>query len=111
MSRRDLASMVCTPCKGGIPPMGHDEIESYLADLDEDWEVVDDHHLERVYRFKDFAEALGFVNRVGELAESVGHHPDIELGWGRVKLTIFTHKIGGLHESDFIFAAKADSLI
>jgi 4a-hydroxytetrahydrobiopterin dehydratase len=111
VSRRDLASMVCTPCKGGIPPMEHAEIESYLADLDEDWEVVDDHHLERVYRFKDFAEALAFTNRVGELAESVGHHPDIELGWGRVKLTIFTHKIGGLHESDFVFAAKADSLV
>jgi 4a-hydroxytetrahydrobiopterin dehydratase len=111
VSRRDLASMVCTPCKGGVPPMEHDEIESYLAELDEDWEVVDDHHLERVYRFKDFAEALAFTNRVGELAESVGHHPDIELGWGRVKLTIFTHKIGGLHESDFIFAAKADSLV
>jgi 4a-hydroxytetrahydrobiopterin dehydratase len=111
VSRRDLASMVCTPCKGGIPPMEHDRIESYLADLDDDWEVVDDHHLERVYRFKDFADALAFTNRVGELAESVGHHPDIELAWGRVKLTIFTHKIGGLHESDFVFAAKADSLV
>jgi 4a-hydroxytetrahydrobiopterin dehydratase len=111
VSPRDLASMVCTPCKGGIPPMEHDEIESHAADLDEDWEVVDDHHLERVYRFKDFAEALAFTNRVGELAESVGHHPDVELRWGLVKLMIFTHKIGGLHESDFIFAAKADTLV
>ena len=74
------------------------------------WTEVDG-ALQREFRFRDFREALRFVNRVGELAESVGHHPDIELGWGRVKLTIFTHKIGGLHESDFVLAAKADSLV
>lgn len=104
---RDLASMECVPCKGGIPPFTREEIAPYLADLD-GWEVVDDHHLAKEFRFKNFREALAYTNRVGELAESVGHHPDIELAWGRVKLTVFTHKIGGLQEGDFVFAAKAD---
>jgi 4a-hydroxytetrahydrobiopterin dehydratase len=108
--RRDLASMDCLPCRGGVPPMAHDEVASYLDDLGGEWRAVDDHHLEREYRFKNFRRALDFTNRVGELAEAVGHHPDIELGWGRVKLTVFTHKIGGLHEADFVFAAKAERL-
>jgi 4a-hydroxytetrahydrobiopterin dehydratase len=105
---RDLAAMECVPCKGGIPPLTHDEIRPYLSDLGNEWEVVDDHHLAKTYRFKNFREALAYTNRVGELAEEVGHHPDIELAWGRVRLTVFTHKIGGLHEADFVFAAKAD---
>jgi 4a-hydroxytetrahydrobiopterin dehydratase len=108
---RDLASMECVPCRGGIPPLTHAEIEPYLADLGNEWEVLDDHHLSKAYRFKNFREALDFTNRVGELAEEVGHHPDIELSWGRVKLTVFTHKIGGLHEADFVFAAKADRVL
>jgi len=105
---RDLASMECVPCKGGIPPFTPEEIGPYLADLGNGWEVVDDHHLAKEFRFKNFREALAYTNRVGELAEAVGHHPDIELAWGRVKLTVFTHKIGGLQEGDFVFAAKAD---
>jgi 4a-hydroxytetrahydrobiopterin dehydratase len=105
---RDLASMQCVPCKGGIPPLTHEEIEPYLADLGGGWEVAGDHHLEKTYRFKNFREALACTNRVGELAEEVGHHPDIALSWGKVTLTVFTHKIGGLHEADFVFAAKAD---
>jgi 4a-hydroxytetrahydrobiopterin dehydratase len=108
---RDLASMECVPCRGGIPPLTRREIEPYLADLGNDWRVVENHHLEKEYRFRNFRDALAFTNRVGELAEEVGHHPDIELSWGRVKLTVFTHKIGGLHESDFVFAAKADSVL
>jgi len=72
--------------------------------------VVDEHHLEKEYRFKDFRTALAFTNRIGELAETQGHHPDIFLSWGRVRLAIWTHKINGLTESDFIFAAKADIL-
>jgi 4a-hydroxytetrahydrobiopterin dehydratase len=91
--------------------MPHDEIETYLADLGGDWHVVDDHHLEKEYRFKNFREALDFTNRVGELAESIGHHPDILLAWGRVKLTVWTHKIDGLFEADFVFAAKADAVL
>jgi 4a-hydroxytetrahydrobiopterin dehydratase len=108
---RDLASMECLPCKGGVPPLTPDEIEPYLADLGNDWEVVDHHHLRKTYRFKNFREALDFTNRVGELAEEIGHHPDVELAWGRVSLTVFTHKIDGLHESDFVFAAKADAVL
>ena len=107
---RNLASMECVPCKGGVPPLEPDEIDAYLEDLGNDWRVVDDHHLEKEYRFKDFREALDYTNRVGELAEEVRHHPDIELSWGRVRLTVFTHKIGGLHEADFVFAAKADTV-
>ena len=108
---RDLASMQCVPCRGGVPPLTHDEIAPYLEDLGGEWRAIDDHHLEKTYRFPDFRDALAFTNRVGELAEDVGHHPDIELSWGRVKLTIFTHKIGGLHEADFVFAAKADAVL
>lgn len=72
--------------------------------------MVDEHHLEKTYPFKDFREALAFTNRVGELAENQGHHPDIYLAWGKVQLKIWTHKIDGLTESDFVFAAKADQL-
>jgi 4a-hydroxytetrahydrobiopterin dehydratase len=106
----DLAARECVPCRGGVPPLDDDAIARFLEDLGGDWTVVDGHHLEKEYRFKNFRQALEFVNRVGELAEAVNHHPDIELGWGRVKLRIFTHKIDGLHESDFVFAAKADRL-
>ncbi len=105
---RDLASMECVPCRGGVPPLGHEEALAFLADLGGGWQVVEDHHLEKEYRFKDFREALDFTNLVGELAERVGHHPDISLAWGRVKVTIWTHKIDGLNEADFVFAAKAD---
>ena len=107
---RDLASMVCVPCRGGIAPLTPEEIAPYLEDLGNAWRVVDDHRLEKEYGFRNFREALDFTNRVGELAEDVGHHPDIELAWGRVKLTVWTHKIDGLHEADFVFAAKADTL-
>jgi 4a-hydroxytetrahydrobiopterin dehydratase len=105
---KDLAAMECVPCKGGVPPLEGEELEGLAESLGGDWQVVDDHHLEREYRFKNFREALGFTNRVGELAEQQNHHPDIFLAWGKVRLTIWTHKIDGLTESDFVFAAKAD---
>ncbi len=90
--------------------MEADEIERMREQLGEGWEVVENHHLRKKYKFKNFREALAFTNRVGALAEEIGHHPDIELGWGRVALEIWTHKINGLAESDFIFAAKCDEL-
>ncbi len=105
---RDLASMECVPCRGGVPPLVGEELERYRADLGGEWQVVDGHHLEKSYRFRDFREALDFTDRIGELAEAVGHHPDIHLAWGKVVLTVWTHKIDGLHEADFVFAAKAD---
>jgi 4a-hydroxytetrahydrobiopterin dehydratase len=106
----DLAKKECVPCKGGIPPLSEPESTELLARLGEGWRVVDTHHLEKEYRFKDFRAALAFTNRIGELAEAQGHHPDIHLSWGKVRLIIWTHKINGLTESDFILAAKADLL-
>ena len=106
----DLAKMECIPCKGGVPPMMAEQIMPWQQRLGGDWQVVEDHHLRKEYRFKDFRQALAFTNQVGELAEQIGHHPDLHLAWGKVGVTIWTHKIGGLSESDFIFAAKVDAL-
>ncbi len=112
MSPSGLATKTCIPCKGGIPPLGGAALERLLAELGPNgWRVVDEHHLEKDYEFPDFASALAFVNRVGAIAEQEGHHPDLLLGWGRVQMTTWTHKIGGLTESDFILAAKADAAL
>ena len=104
----DLAKKTCIPCKGGVPPLKGIKLYDLLEKLKNDWEIIKEHHLEKEYLFKNFKEALNFTIKVGELAENQGHHPDIFLAWGKVKLTIWTHKIDGLTESDFIFAAKAD---
>ncbi|MGD8495771.1 MAG: 4a-hydroxytetrahydrobiopterin dehydratase [Gemmatimonadales bacterium] len=104
----DLAEQTCVPCRGGVPPMEADEAERLLAELDDDWTVVETHHLEREFEFPDFAAALAFTNAIGEIAEEQGHHPDIHLSWGRVGVEIWTHKIDGLTESDFVLAAKFD---
>lgn len=105
-----LAEKECVPCKGGMAPLKGDALSKLAEQVGDGWRVVDEHHLEKEYNFKDFREALDFTNRVGELAEAQGHHPDIYLTWGKVKLTIWTHKINGLSESDFVLAAKADQL-
>ena len=105
----ELASRQCVPCRGGVPPLRGEEITKLQAQLD-GWEVVNEHHLRREYKFGDFKETQAFVIRVGELAEAQGHHPDICYGWGRAEITIWTHKIDGLTESDFILAAKIDRL-
>jgi 4a-hydroxytetrahydrobiopterin dehydratase len=105
----DLAAKTCVPCRGGVPPLQGGEIEKLFSQI-EGWEVVGEHHLTKTYRFKDFKQALDFTNRVGALAEEQGHHPDIHLSWGQVRLEIWTHKIDGLTESDFILAAKSDQL-
>jgi len=105
---RDLASQQCVPCKGGVPPLAGAALRDLEAELGHGWRVVDGHHLEKEYRFKNFREALDFTVGVGELAEEQQHHPDILLAWGKVRLTIWTHKIDGLTESDFVFAAKAE---
>ena len=108
--KSELASKQCVPCRGGVPPLKGPQIGDLHRQLDENWRVVGEHHLTRDFTFKNFRQALDFTNRVGELAEEQGHHPDICLGWGRVALEIWTHKIDGLTESDFIFAAKVDGL-
>jgi len=105
-----LAEKECVPCKVGVPPVKGRDLAQLKEQLHADWKVVNEHHLEREYKFKDFKEALAFTNKVGELAEAQGHHPDIYLAWGKVKLTVWTHKIDGLTESDFVLAAKADRL-
>ena len=105
----ELASRQCVPCRGGVPPLHGEEITKLKAQLD-GWEVVNEHHLRKEYKFGDFKEAQAFVNRVGQLAEEQGHHPDICYGWGKAEITIWTHKIDGLTESDFILAAKIDRI-
>lgn len=104
-----LADKACVPCRGGVPPLTPEEIAPFGAELP-DWEVVDHHHLRRMFTFANFREALAFTNAVGELAEQQGHHPDIHLAWGKVGIEIWTHKIDGLTESDFVMAAKIERL-
>lgn len=107
-----LSERECIPCKGDVPPLARDAAGQLLAQLGNDWAIKNDGHLflEKTYRFKNFREALDFTNLVGDLADRVNHHPDIALAWGRVTLTVWTHKIKGLSETDFVFAAKCDAL-
>jgi len=107
----ELAAKRCVPCRGGVPPLAGNELTTYQELLEDGWDVVNEHHLERSYQFDDFRQALDFTARVGEMAEEQDHHPDIFLAWVVVKVTIWTHKIDGLTESDFVFAAKADQLV
>jgi 4a-hydroxytetrahydrobiopterin dehydratase len=107
----DLSKRHCAPCQGGTPPLSGEAIAPLRRQLHPDWRVVDEHHLERTFRFPDFREALAFTNRVGELAETEDHHPDLHLAWGKVTMQVWTHKIGGLSDNDFILAAKADRLV
>lgn len=95
------------PCKGGVPALKGDALSALKRELP-DWEVVREHHLHKAFSFPDFKKALDFVNRVGAIAEEQGHHPDIFLAWGKAEITIWTHKIDGLTESDFVLAAKID---
>jgi 4a-hydroxytetrahydrobiopterin dehydratase len=104
-----LADKHCVPCRGGVSPLKGDELKKLHGGIPE-WEVADEHQLHREFRFPDFKQALAFVNRVGTIAEQEGHHPDILLAWGKVGITLWTHKIDGLTESDFILAAKIDRL-
>jgi 4a-hydroxytetrahydrobiopterin dehydratase len=103
-----LAGKHCVPCHGGVPRLGAAEIAPLLGQL-EGWEVVEGHHLSKRYGFPNFADALAFVNRVGEVAESEGHHPDVTFGWGYARIEIHTHAIDGLSESDFVLAARIDA--
>jgi 4a-hydroxytetrahydrobiopterin dehydratase len=105
-----LAQKKCIPCKGGVPPLKGKALLDLNQQL-EGWEVVKEHHLAKNYKFSNFKNALDFVNRVGEKAEEEGHHPDIFLAWGQVGITLWTHKIDGLTESDFIMAAKIDRVL
>lgn len=105
----ELSSKKCVPCTGGVPPLKGEALQALQKQV-EGWNVVEEHHLFKSFKFPDFLTALGFVNRVAEIAEEQGHHPVITLTWGKVEIKIYTHKINGLTESDFILAAKIDTL-
>ena len=107
---KELFGKKCTPCEGDVAPLMAGEIEE-LHKQTPGWEIVEWHHLTKIFAFRDFAEALAFVNKVGALAESEGHHPDIKFGWGYATITLFTHAVDGLSENDFILAAKINALL
>ncbi len=104
-----LAEKHCVPCRGGVPPLSGAELIPYTEQLP-DWKIIEEHHIARSFRFSDFKTALDFVNQVGAVAEAEGHHPDLCLAWGKVDVQIYTHKIRGLTESDFVMAAKVDRI-
>ncbi|MGZ4733373.1 MAG: 4a-hydroxytetrahydrobiopterin dehydratase [Terriglobales bacterium] len=104
-----LANQTCVPCRGGVPPLKGKDLEQILKQVPQ-WRAVNEHHITRAFTFPDFKQALDFVNRVGEVAEQQGHHPDILLTWGKAEITMWTHKIDGLTRSDLIMAAKIDQL-
>ena len=105
----ELADKQCVPCRGGVPPLKGEELKTLHRNVP-DWTVTNEHHLQREFRFPDFKQALDFVNLVGAIAEDQGHHPDILLTWGKADITLWTHSVNGLTESDFIMAAKIDRL-
>ncbi len=107
----ELRKKKCVPCEGGVPPLTPAQAEGLMAELHDDWMLVDEAHLlVREFRFKDFAQAMEFANKIAVIAEEEGHHPDLSIGWGSVGVELSTHAIGGLSENDFILAAKIDAL-
>jgi 4a-hydroxytetrahydrobiopterin dehydratase len=106
--KASLADEMCIPCSGGVPAVKGAELAALADSLGGNWRVVEEHHLEKEFTFPDFAQALAFTNRIGAIAEAEGHHPDIYLAWGKVRVTIWTHKVDGLTRADFVLAAKID---
>ena len=106
----DLTRQHCAPLPAGTPPLAMAQWQALQAQIDAAWQVVDGHHLRRVYRLPDFASGLALVNRIGALAEAQDHHPELLLAWGRVEITLWTHSVGGLSRNDFILAAHIDRL-
>lgn len=115
----ELAQRACIPCRGGVPPLSEDQIAPLLAQLGAGWHVVKRSDPKResielltcTYAFENFAHAMKAAQRIGEMAEEQQHHPDLHVAWGRLTVDVWTHKIGGLTESDFVFAAKCDALL
>ncbi|MFQ5620846.1 MAG: 4a-hydroxytetrahydrobiopterin dehydratase [Candidatus Nanoarchaeia archaeon] len=105
-----LAEKECVPCKGGVPPLKGEPLKKLHDQLDS-WDLIEEHHITKTYTFKSFKDSMEFTNKVAALAEQQDHHPDINISFNKVALVLWTHKIDGLSESDFIFAAKADKLI
>ena len=107
----DLIQKHCVPCEGGVDPFNAEQIKAYIGLVNLPWGVVDGKKLKYVFKFKDFKEAIGFVNKVADLAESEGHHPDMTINYNKVVIELSTHAIGGLSENDFILAAKTEKLL
>lgn len=108
-SNSDLAGRQCVPCRGGAHPLDAVEQEALRAQIDPGWRTVEGHHLEREFTFKNFRQAMALANAIAEIAEDQRHHPDLLVGWGRLRITLFTHVLDGLHENDFILAARIDA--
>jgi len=108
MTLAELSNNKCIPCKGGVPPLKGEALHTLHEQLGAEWQLVDEHHLDREYKLDGYAPAVAFTNAVAAIAEEQDHHPDIVLSWGKVRVTIWTHKIDGLTESDFFFAAKVE---
>lgn len=108
MATCDLAKNKCIPCKGGVPPLKGEALAPLIEELGSTWSCIDEHHLEREYKVKGYGPAVEYANVVAGIADEQDHHPDILFTWGLVKVTIWTHKIDGLTESDFYFAAKCE---
>lgn len=106
-----LTQKKCVACESGMPPLTPEQLEEFQRQLKSPWNVKENKVIERRFKFKTFAEALKFVNKVGEIAEGEGHHPDISFGWGYAIISLTTHNIGGLSENDFILAAKIDEIV
>ena len=106
--KQNLAERHCKPCKGNVPPMKGEDLAQYRKQLGEGWNVIGEHHLEKEFKRKDWREAVALTNKIAELADQEDHHPDVVLSYGKVKVTLWTHKINGLSENDFILAAKID---
>jgi len=106
-----LAERNCVPCRGGVPPLGSEAIAELRGEISPEWAVVNGHHLERQVKLKNFRQAMALANQIAEIAERQGHHPDLLVSWGRLTVTLFTHAIDGLHQNDFIMAARIDALL
>lgn len=100
----------CQPCTQAVLPITGDDLTPLLAKISPKWRLIDDHHIENDYTFKDFRAALDFANRVGQIAEELNHHPDLHVSWGKVRVTTWTHKVNGLTQGDFALAARIDTL-
>lgn len=108
--KKPLAERHCKPCKGDVPPMKGEDLAQYRKQLGEDWNIIGEHHMEKEFKLKDWRQAVDMTNKIAELADQEDHHPDILLSYGKVKVTLWTHKINGLSENDFILAAKIEQL-
>jgi 4a-hydroxytetrahydrobiopterin dehydratase len=110
MNTISLLNKRCIPCQGGQPPLQKTEVKNYLQEIGNQWQINDHGHLFKPYKFKDFMSAMTFANKIADLAEKEGHHPDLTITWGSCAVEIWTHKINGLTENDFILAAKIEAL-